>query len=116
MTGISFATDVIPVTRPAWTVQRGDRIPDWSNATTHTVPGCRIQPASAAEVHSTGGATRDAMVTTARIFAPVDADIQPYDRISWVGWMWEVEGQPLRWRSPTGMLAHRELIVRRVEG
>lgn len=116
MTGISFATDVLTVHRPTWMVQRNDRIPDWSNTTTHTVSGCRVQPLSVEEIHSTDGTTRDAEVSVARVFAPPAADISAYDRVSFADITWEVEGRPVEWRSPTGMLAHRELTLRRVQG
>lgn len=110
--GISFKRDTVTVIRPAWIVERGDRIADWGNATEHTVPGCRVQPVVGQEIHD----NRDAIVTRWNLFAPSAADIESTDRVRHQGVVYEVEGDIRRWPSPTGALANTQATLQRVEG
>ena len=41
----TFAHDTITVIRPAQKSVRGTTLPDWENATEHTVENCSFQPA-----------------------------------------------------------------------
>lgn len=117
---VSFATDTVTVIRPAWIVERGDEIPDWSSASEHQITGCRVQPMSGEEVlfsgSGGGGAARDAVISRWKLFAPTGADITERDRVRHQGVVYEVDGSIQRWPSPTGTLAHTEAVLQRVEG
>jgi hypothetical protein len=114
---ISFKTEAITVIRPAWHTERGTPVPDWANATEHEVTGCRLQPASSERVLFTAaGQARDAAVSTLRLFAPADADLDVRDRVRYRGVVYDLTGPPARWPSPTGALAHLEAELRRTEG
>lgn len=109
---ISFATQTVTVIRAAWVTERGDEIADWTAATEHAVSGCRFQPGSTSEVHD----NRDALVSSPVLFAPYDADLLARDRVRIDSTVYDVEGEPRRWQSPTGALAHSEITLRRVDG
>jgi hypothetical protein len=116
---ISFKIETVTVIRAAVVVERGDNMPDWVNATEHPLPGCRLQPMATDEVlfsgSGSGGMARDAVVTRWKLFGPYDADLTALDRVR-AGVVYEVDGQVQRWRSPTGRLAHIEVVLRRVDG
>lgn len=119
---ISFKDQTATVVRPAWVDERGDLIEDWSNAAEHDIDGCRLQPMATDEVlfsgatDSEGGVARNAVVIRWKLFLPDGADIEAHDRIRFRSELYEVDGEPLRWESPTGFLAHVETVLRRVEG
>jgi hypothetical protein len=55
--------------------------------------------------------------TTATIYLPYDADIRRTDRAEVRGLVWEVDGDPQRWRSPgTGRRAGCAVNLRSVRG
>lgn len=110
---ISFKTQVITVIRPGTRIERGDTIPDWVTATTHTVPGCSVQPDGGDEVTDR---SRDAIVRRWKIMGPPGADITPLDRVRWDGADYNVDGPISNWSSPSGALAHTEFAIQRVEG
>lgn len=112
----SWASDVVTVVRAPVVVDRyNNEVRDWDNATRATVGGCSVQP-----LDSSGGLAitpgRDAVVTRWRLFAPDGVDLLPTDRIGWQGVDYEVDGDLERWSSPSGGLAHAEVLLRRVEG
>jgi hypothetical protein len=109
---ISFKRTTITVVRPAWTTERGDRIPDWDNATTHTVPGCRLQPADGEEDHD----NRDGVVRRWNVHGPAGADVDAHDRVRLGGLDYDVDGPVRDWPSPTGALAHTEFALQITEG
>lgn len=110
---ISFKNETVTVIRPAMITERGNEVPNWENATTHTVSGCRVQPATGEEIQS---ATRDAIVPRWTLFAPAGADIDARDRIRYGGADHDIDGALRPWSSPTGRLAHIEASLLRVEG
>lgn len=110
---ISFKNQSVTVIRPAYTVERGNQVPDWKAATEHTVTGCRVQPAAGTEEQST---TRDAIVNRWVLFAPTGVDITARDRIRHNGVVYQIDGSLRPWSSPTGALAHIEADLLRVEG
>lgn len=116
MTLASWVDDTITVVRPSWTIQRGDRIADWSAPTEHDVTGCEVQPQSAAEITSTGAVTRQAVAHELRVFAPAGADVDEHDRARYRGTLYEVTSVA-RWDAPAGSsLGHTEATLRRIEG
>jgi len=120
---ISFKNQAVTVVRPTeWIDERGDRFPNWETAAEHDLVGCRLQPMASDEVHFTGasdaegGTARTAIITRWRLFTPVDPDLGPHDRVRYDGTVYEIDGQVQDWPSPTGMLAHSEVVLRRVDG
>lgn len=111
---ISFLTQTVTVIRPAYVTQRGDRIPDWSNATEHTIAGCRLQPQTGVE--GAGERRADAVEMRWKLFAPTGADITEQDRVRHDGVVYEVAEYVQHWPSPTGFLAHVEVVLERWEG
>lgn len=110
----SWAKDTVIVVRAATVADRyGNQVRDWATASRTDVPGCSVQPLDMAEQVSPD---RDAVTTRWRLFAPAGVDVAATDRISWGGVDYEVDGDPQRWQSPTGGLAHLEVVLRRVEG
>lgn len=110
---ISFKTQTITVLRPGTRSERGDTIPDWATATTHTVPGCCVQPDNGDEVTDRG---RDAVVRRWKVLGPAGADVTSLDRVRWDGADYDVDGPIASWSSPSGALAHVEFVIQRVEG
>lgn len=113
----------VTVIRPAWRMERGNRLPDWKNATNTTVTGCRVQPMQGEEIlfsgsaSTEGGTARDARLFRYKLFAPIGADIDARDRVSVGGTdVYEVDGPPQPWPGPTGIIAHQEARLKRVDG
>jgi hypothetical protein len=109
---ISFLTQTITRVRPVYTTERGDQVADWTNATTTDLTGWRLQPLVGEELLG----LRDAVTRRWKAFGPPGVDVTELDRIRYAGVEYEVDGFVQRWPSPTGVLAHTELILKRVEG
>lgn len=110
---ISYHQDTIAILRAGLVDDGyGNQVPDWSTPTSTSVPGCRLQPEQAGEYVL----DREAVVTRWRLFAPDGTDLRATDRVEHAGEVYEVEGEPERWPSPTGRLAHVEALLRRTEG
>ena len=90
----------------------GNQVEDWASPATVLLSECRWQPLSSKEVLE----SRSGSEITARLMAPLDVDIAPRDRIVYSGVTYEVEGEPLRHRSPSGVAAHAEVLLRRFDG
>lgn len=110
---ISYHRDTVTVLRASLVDDGyGNDVPDWSAATRTDVTGCRLQPEQAGEYTL----DREAVTTRWRLFAPAGTDLRATDRVEHAGEVYEVEGDPERWPSPTGRLAHVEARLRRTEG
>lgn len=110
---ISYHRDTVTVLRaPLVDDGYGNQVPDWSEPTRTDVPGCRLQPERAAEYVL----DREAVTTRWRLFAPEGTDLRATDRVEYAGVVYQVDGEPERWPSPTGRLAHVEALLRRTEG
>jgi len=90
----------------------GNLTPSWVAPATSSIAGCRWQPVSSEEVLG----NRDGSEIVARLLAPSDADIASRDRVVFGGVTFEVDGEPLRHRSPSGVAAHAEVLLRRFDG
>lgn len=120
---ISFKKQTVEVIRPIeWFEERGDRIPNWDTAVEHELEGCRLQPMATDEIHFTGsmeaegGTGRHGVITRWRLFTPPQPDLESHDRVRYDGAVYEVDGAVQDWPSPTGILVHAEVILRRVDG
>lgn len=113
----SWHTDTITRLRaPLVANDYGDPERDWSAATSTPLSGWRVQPMQGSRVNVADTLPRDGLDRRHRAFGPYDADVEPTDRIQWQGTTWRIDGDVDRWRSPTGALAHTELILARMEG
>jgi hypothetical protein len=84
-------------------------VADWGNPTETTVEGCSVQPAPSTEFT----VDRDTFITRWQVFAPIEADVRPTDRIQWGNAIYEVDGDVLRWEF--GALSHLVINLRRSE-
>lgn len=88
----------------------GDQtVPDWGNVQEHTVSGCSVQPAPAAE----NTVDRDTVITRWAVYAPPGADVTAVDRVLWSGATYEIDGEVLRWEFPP--LSHLQFTLHRSE-
>lgn len=109
----SWCDDAVTVKRAplATTGMRTER--DWSQAASHTVSGCSLQPAGT----STAFGTVDAVAgADAILYAPPASDIQEGDRIEFGGAVYVVDGIPYAWKSPTGRTSHVQARLSKWEG
>ncbi|WP_431881573.1 phage head completion protein [Micromonospora chalcea] len=110
---ISYHRDTITVLRAALVDDGyGNEAPDWANPTRVDVTGCRLQPIPAEDYVL----DREAVTTRWRLFAPPGIDLRATDRVEHNGAVYDVDGDPQRWPSPTGRLNHVEALLRRTEG
>ena len=81
----------------------------------HQVKGCVFVPGSSTE----SGTWANSVAAEATLLAPFGADLTASDRVEVAGiaGVWNVEGEPARWRSPlTGRRFGTSAVLRRVEG
>ena len=99
----SFCRDDVTRKRPTLTDKRGTQVLDWLNPSVATISGCSVQPNTT---------TRDFDGRTIQVtedwtlYAPPGTDIQAGDRIEWNSHVFEVNGAPMPWASPTGRVSH----------
>lgn len=111
-----FGDTITRVRAPLVDNAYGDPERDWGAAERTALTGWRLQPMDGARVTDADTLPRDGLDIRRRAFGPAGADVLTTDRIEWEGATWRVEGDVSRWRSPTGALAHTELILARMEG
>lgn len=100
----SWCDDTVTVLRAPIVSARGSEVRDWGSASSHEVAGCSVQYATSA---SGDVATRAQPVsTTATIYLPPGADVRDGDRVALGGVTFELDGAPLRVRSPFGGRDH----------
>lgn len=109
---LSFFRDSITVVRAPLVMKNGMQVRDWANATTHTVS--RVQVAGAS---TTRDFDRTLNVEDKRLLrAAYNADIQAGDRVVWEGETYEVDGEVLRTKSPTGRVSSCRTNLKRWDG
>lgn len=99
----SFCRDTVTVWRAPVIEERGTTVRDWANAAPHTVAGCSFQPASTA---GTWGELRNGAETRATLWLQPGADIEFGDKVEFQGNVYALDGEPLEWRSPSGVVTH----------
>lgn len=113
----AWFTDELLVRRPGATTDRyGDSAEDWSAPVEHTVTDCKVNPVAGGPEDQGLLDDREALTRRWVVAAPPDADILSTDRIVWREVEYEVEGEPLVWRSPLGGVDHLYVQLVRVEG
>lgn len=109
----SFYRHSVTRIRPATTTSRGSTIPDWSTATSKTISGCHLQPASTS-------LSMDGRVLGISdgytCYMPAGADVQAGDRIVYNGNTYTINGDIREWPSASGGLDHIELHLMRWSG
>lgn len=99
----SWASDEVTVWRAPLVESRRTEVRDWANATSHTIAGCSVQPASTA---SSFNDPRASDVIRATLYAPPNSDLLAGDKVEFDGNAYSVDGQPQTWRSPFGRATH----------
>lgn len=98
----SFWRESVTVVRAPMKMERGSAVPDWGHASRHAVGGCDVQPStSTREFEGRSLQVMDGFI----LYAPITADIREGDRIEWGGVLYEIDGAPYPWRSPTGRVS-----------
>lgn len=83
----------------------------WDAPARLVISGCSVQPVQGAEL---ANGDRDGLTTRYTVWAPVDADVKPTDRVTYAGDEYEVSGGIQRWDF--GSLAHVVINIERTEG
>lgn len=108
----SFCRHTVTIHRAPLKDARGSLVRDWENASTHEITGCSVQPSSTASNFE-----REEQVTDRwQLYAPPQADIQTGDRVEFNGTLYEIDGAPYNWPSPTGRVAHLQAHLIEWEG
>lgn len=98
--------------RPGEKVERGSTIPDWENASRLEIHECLVQP-------STTSLSQDGRVLGVQdgltACLPLDSDVIPGDRIEYLGDVYTINGDPMRWVG-VGKLEHMQLNLQRWHG
>lgn len=101
-----FNVDTVTRVRPSVILDHGREIADWDAAPAVPdldMPGCSVQPGPSSEFLE----NRASVTVQWTVFAPgADLDVRSSDGIRWQATMYQVDGEPLPWRDPTGRLDH----------
>lgn len=103
----TFAKTSVTVVRAPYRTERGQRVRDWDNASSHIVKNCSMQPADTETGNEPG---REPTRTRYNLYANPNADILPGDCVEYRGTRYSVQGVPLLWESPFGRNDH--LLIR----
>jgi len=109
--------DEITVIRPGSTVDRySDTTEDWVAATEVTYKNCLVEPAANPPEDRGSGDNREAVRKNYTLVAPPTVDLRATDRVRWNNVEYLVDGEPMRWRSPNGLVDNVYAHLFRVEG
>ena len=110
---LSFFNESVTVKRAPIIEKNFMEYRDWSNATEHTISGVLITPQSTSQDF----ADRTGQQTNRYNFRTnFSADIEPGDRIEWLGECYEIDGEVFRTKSPTGRVSSTRCTLVRWEG
>lgn len=109
---LSFATEPLTRERP----QRADDghggyDDDWSEPDVLELFGS-VQPGASAEELQ----NRDGTLIQWTVYLQGRPDVRSTDRVMYDGEPYAIDGQPARWKSPTGALDNTVLLLKRWEG
>lgn len=90
----------------------GNTVSNWDNPNSLDVSPCTVQPIAGSETFDTGGGR---LTSRWSLHAAADADIETGDRISYGGTIYDIDGSVRRFPSPSGNLAHVEVMLQRRE-
>lgn len=110
----SFATQTIEIVEPHLVDDRGKQVPDWDAepAAVTPVAGCSVQPGASAEVLT----ARTAVTVRWTVYAPPGLPVTAHSGVRYAGRLYQVDGAPSLWPSPTGGLDHTVLLLIDWEG
>lgn len=110
----SWCNQVVTRHRAGTKISRGSSIPDWENELEPLIiSGCSVQPAST----SLSEDGRILGITDGwTAYLPSGSDVMAGDHIEFEGNMYEINGEPRSWQSPTGQVSHMMLNLRRFAG
>lgn len=109
----SWATQTITVVEPTLVDDRGTMVADFDNPASETVvTGCSVQPGASAEVL----AARQGVSIRWTVYAPAATVVTAHSAVRFGGRLYDVDGEPQRWPSPTGALAHTVILLVDHEG
>lgn len=104
----SFANDDVTVIEPSWFDDRGTATADYDNPmSVKEVRGCSVQYGASAE----DLAGRTQLTVRYTVLAPPGAPITEHSAVEYEGTRYSVEGQPARWKSPTGAVSHVSVLL-----
>ena len=109
----SWANDTIVIKRPKKVDSRGSKIDDWTQATSTTVNGCTVQPASTS-LSMDGRVLGISDGWTA--YVPPGTDVKEGDRVVFNSETFVINGAPRVWNSPTGRVSAIQLNLMRWSG
>lgn len=98
----SFCKECVTIRRAPLIERRGSTVRDWDNYTTHTISGCSVQPAST----SSNEERAEQVTERAELYAPPGANVETGDRVEVGGIVYDIDGAPYTWKSPTGRVTH----------
>lgn len=100
--GRPLGHDTITIQRAATVTDPYSQLPvlDWTNVTLMPVTNCDFQPGASTE-YLIG---RDFSLIGGTVFAPFGTDVTEYDRVSFNGTVYDVDGHPEAWGK--GRLAY----------
>lgn len=100
---LSFANDTVTRVRPSTEVVNGRTVYDYDTPESELdIPGWTVQPGDMSE----DLANRSNETARYSALGPPGADVVAKDAIRYDGVLYQVDGGPQRWPSPTGGLDH----------
>lgn len=109
----SFCSQSITRIRAGEKESRGSTIPDWDNPTTATISPCSVQP-------STSTVSLDGRVLgisdSYTVYCNPNEDVKAGDRIVFDGETFEVNEEPRKWTSPSGLVSSLQFTMVRYDG
>lgn len=110
---LSFATQKIEILRPLFVRDNGSLVAHPTDTeAARTVEGCDVQPGATAEMLEHANVA----LVTWTVQAPSGVDVESTDRVCYRGVVYAIEGEPARWPSPTGALAHTTITLKKWKG
>lgn len=109
---LSFATEPLTRERPTRTDDgHGGFEDDWTSPQTLALFGS-VQPGASADDMQ----NRDGTLIQWTVYVQGRPDVLSSDRIIYEGQPYAIDGQPARWKSPTGALDNTTILLKRWEG
>lgn len=110
----AWATQSITVVEPTMVDDRGTLVPDYDTPASQTpVAGCSVQPGASAEVLE----ARQGVSVRWTVYAPASVALTEHSAVRLTdGNLYDVDGRPERWPSPTGGLDHTVILLVDHEG
>lgn len=110
---LSFMRDSVTVKRPTTATKNGQEYFDWTNPTTKTINNVQVtEQATARDFGDRTLQISDRKTLRARY----DADIQAGDHIVYDGDEYEIDGDVVHTKSPTGRVSSTRCTLTRWEG